>query len=507
MKKTWMKVSALVLAAVVLLGAAGCGFSYLEDDIAPYVTFDKAKFDALTISLDVQYEVTEADIEEAIFLNLLTKREAENGGEKQTYGVIGKGDDVDLWFTGFVTKADGAVEVVRDDASEKTFNNTPHTYTLGGDAFRVEGLEEAFYGKDISSYLTEIKGTVKPNAIYFLSYNYNDYMVNEDGTRGNYVANGRVEGINRIPADELDSKITAGFAEAFAESVVGEQFDFEKRALFEVTVDGDYGNGATRRVYTVFLCGQTENEFVYTGKFANDGGVYAGLTAEMHVQFVRFADYTVPELTADTAVNLFAIDKESEDPVAEFRKQITDSLLSDEERIAEMQDAIWEELKKCVTVTSLPESKVKTMYKVFLKTVEDYYKEAENEEFRRDFVDLYGEAALANIDTFAVAMLRGNAGERAEDVVRRKAEEWVREDLVVFAVMKYSGMEMPTGETLETGVDAELANLMKSTSKTEKELYKMYGGREYFIASYCRNVMLDKLCDTVTVVYTKPEIK
>ncbi len=497
MKKSLIKILALTLLGLTVVSAVSCGFSYMEDDISEYAELDKAAFDALAVTLPTNYEVTEEDIEDAIRTNLFAKKTSVNGGATELTGTIGDGDNVRLWYFGTVDMGDGKSETIRDAASSNTYTNTPMWAVAGAGDLRIEALENALVGAKVEDYLAVTKGEVKQDAVYFLSYYYNE--INADGK---YIGWNKFDGVNRVPAAEMDTIMGAvGLKAEFDKTVVGETFDIDSNKFYEMTVDGTFPNGSVKREYHIRVCGQAENELFVEGKFANDGGKYADKNVKMHVQLFGFVDYNVPELNADTVVNIFKIGKDSEDPVAEYRKEIKKSLEADSTRISALESAIWVELKKCVTIKELPKSKVNMMYDIFYDTVKTYYKEAQSDDLREDFAAAYGEAAMENLDTFTVAMLSGQKGQKAKEVVREKAESWVREDLIVFAIVKYSGMEMPTEAAVNAGADADIADIIKESGRTAEELYDAYGGREYFIAGFYREHILDKLCSSVKITY------
>ncbi len=497
MKHTIFRATVAVIAIVMMVGMVSCGdFSYIEDDIGPYVTFDKAAFDAIGITVPTSLEVTEEEINEVIRQNLFAKKTTVNNGAVETSGVMGDGDSVRLWYFGTVETEEGKTESIRDTASDKTYSNAPLWSVLGSGSLRIEALETELKGKDIKDYLATTKGTVKSGGIYYLSYYYNDI-----NAEGNSVGGVRFDGVHRVPAAEMETVFGAGFSAAFEEAVVGQSYDVDSGKFFQVTVDGSYPNGGVKRVYQVRVCGQCERDLEVEGTFKNDGGAHAGKKVKLYVPLFGFIDYSVPELTAETVISLFKIDESSEDPVAEFRRQIKESLEAESTRQETIQDAIWDELKKCVTVHELPKSKVKEMYKVFLTTVKNYYKEAKSDDLREQFVAAYGEAAMQNLDTFAIAMLKGQSGQKAEDIVMEKAEDWVREDMIVFAIVKYGGLELSSEAKINEKVDSDLASIIEETGNTKEQLYEMYGGREYFIASAYRTEILSILSDTVQIKY------
>ncbi len=496
MKQTMIRIVAFAALAVMLFGMVSCEFSYIKDDISEYVSLDKAKLDALRVTIPTMFEVTEEDVDELIRQNLFTKKTAANGGREETSGTVGDGDNVRLWYSGVVEVEEGKTETIRDAASDRTYSNTPLWSVIGAESLRIKELEERLKEVKIEDYITYSKGTVKADAIYFLSYYYNDLDAN-----GKSVGGAKFDGVNRVPASEMHAKFDAGFKEAFDAAVVGQTFDVEKSKFFKVSVEGTFPNGGVTREYSIRVCGQSDRDLEIEGAFADDGGTYAGKKVKLFVQPFCFVDYDVPELTAETAVSLFKIDKDNPDPVAEFRRQAREVLENDSERQSALQDAVWVELKNCVTIHDLPKSKVKKMYKVFLDTVKSYYKEAKADDLRDQFVETYGEAAMESIDTFAVAMLKGNAGETAKQVVMRKAEDWVREDLLVFVMVREAGLALPSEHEINAQVNEDIANIISETGSTEEQLYDSYGGREYFVASCYRREVLELLAKTVDVEY------
>ncbi len=543
MKHNMIRLMAAAMLAVMLtlsvVGMIGCkdktpSFSYMEDDIASMITFHKDKFDALSVSVDAKHEITDEKIEEYIRKALFGKKTLVNGGKNEVTGTIGEGDSVRLWYFGTVETAklddkgnpvkdengNTVMETIdiRDNASDNIYNNAPMSSTLGADALRIEALEKAILGAKIEDYIAESEGTVKADAIYFLSYYYND--LNADGKT---VKGDKIDGLIRVPASEMDTLLAPGFKAAFDKEVVGKTFDVAGNKFFKFAVDATedtaFAEGAVKREYGIRVCGQTARDLEVEGAFADDGGVYAGDKVKLHVQLFNFVDYKIPtleeaidNLLSDSTIKDYKKDNEladdatltSEQKEEAYRKQIKETLEQGTERVSAIQEAIWNEFKVCVTVNSLPEAKVKEMYNIFLKTVKDYWKEANSDDLKGQFTAEYGEAAMKDINTFAVAMLDGQAGQTAEQVVREKAESWVREDMIVFAIVRFSGLEMPDDATVKKEIDADIATIMKETKLTEQEIYDTYGGREYFMSSYYRNYILEELVEKVTVTYADP---
>ncbi len=505
MKRILISLLAAIMLVSLTMGFVGCGSDYMfwGEDMSEYATWNQAKFNALKVTIAEKYKVDDAAIDKAIKEVLFSERTAVNNGKLETTGAIGYGDEVKLWYSGTVDLGDGKTESVRDAASGNLYNTDPRSFLIGGESIRIPALEEALDGLDVTDYAMETTGVVAADMVYF--FTYRSYNIKSDGTETDA---GSSDSIVRIPASELDNKFGTGFSSAFASEVVGKTFNDDNR-FFDVRVDGNFDTeGVVARRYKLRLLAQTDKELKVEGTFASDGGSYAGKKVTLDVQVFGFIDYRVPELTASVAYDIFEIPESSNDPIADARAEIKKELLADDARLAAIQDALWGEIKKCVTVTNVPESKVEAMEDIFMETLENYYEKGKSEENYADMVEEYGEAAMQNIDLFAAALFHmSGSGKTAEQLVREKAEEWIKEDIAVFTAVQYAGLNLPSDETVETGVDEMLADIMEQSGYSEEELYEMYGGREYFVAAYYRNTMLEMLAQTVTIEYQVAEEK
>ncbi len=491
MKQLRYKLMAIITLVFVLAGLVGCGFSYMEEDLSPYVTFDKEMFDALSVTLDAKYDVTDEDVENLVRQNLISKKTPVNGSKTELSGTPGEGDTVNLWYSGMVENKDGEMTPIRDASSSSDFSNTPLWRVLGTGALRIPELETALMGINIEEYLATTKGTVEEGAIYFLSYYYKDL----DADNRVVGSSSRYNGVNRVPAADMDEMLGEGFRTAFDSEIVGKTFDIANGTYHKLTIDGTFTEGAVKREYNIRICGQAKKDLRVEGVFVDDENAYAGKRVELYVQVFGFIDFDVPELNAETAVSLFKMSEDSEDPVADFYAQARAALMNSEERLTALQNAILPELKKCVTIHALPEKKVKETYKFYMDTAKEMYKEARADDMIDEFTEKFGEETMKSFDAFAVKLLQGTEGQTAEQAARRAAEDVVREDLYIFAVVKYSGMDLPDEEGINKEVDAYLQELMKQLGVTEEVIYEKYGERENFISDrYSANIMA-RLCD------------
>ncbi len=500
MRKQFVKLSALALVIITLVGMVACGFSYMEDDLSVYATLDKEKLANIIVTIPTAYEVTEEDIDEIIRQNLFAKKTYVNGGKYETVGTLGDGDNIRLWYSGIVTEEEGKETPIRDEASKKTFNNTPLWSVVGAGSLRIEELETKLNGVKIEDYLTVRKGTIKADAIYFMYYHYTDYDAD-----GKIVGGATFDGVNRIPASELDETLSPGFKAKFDELVVGKEFDMDKNGIFEITLDGDFGKGAVKRTYAIRMCGQSDRDLLIEGSFKEDGGTYAGKPVKLYVQLFEFVDYEVPELNAETAVSLFKIDKDNPDPVAEFRRQAENLLLEDSGRVSAINTEIHKALEACVTVHDLPREMVKESYKAFMKRTKHYWKQSQStDEMKAQFAEQFGKDAVESFDNFAAAMLNGKKGESAEDIAWVSAEAAVREDVIIYTLVRYSGLDLPSNDVIETRVNNDITEAIKETGATEEELYdayRPYGGRGYFTAKRYTEEILKAMFDQVKIEY------
>ena len=131
--------SLVILLGALLLGFASCGFSYQEKDLTPYVTLNAPSLDTLEVTLDLSYQVTDEDVEDAIHDLLLEQKTAVNQGKEEQEKEIGDGDIAAIYYT--LVAEDGTLW---SDGFDVGGNAYP--LEVGAGLFPLQEVEEALLG-------------------------------------------------------------------------------------------------------------------------------------------------------------------------------------------------------------------------------------------------------------------------------------------------------------------------------------------------------------------------
>ena len=459
----------LVLA--LLLGLVGCGFSYEEMDPQEYITLSFSSLDALTVVLDSAYEVTEEDVKQGVHDLLLGLKTAKNGGTEETDIPVGDGDVVAFYY--MLVLEDGTVYTDGFDVGA-----TPYLLEVGAKRFPVMGVEEALMGVVPSQHKVISSGVVEDTSLVYLEYYYEDYV---DGEKTGTPVSVPLSRVEMEGADTL-------FGQGFIEGLVGAEL-----GRFVTLTTTDEG-GTPQREYRV------RPRYIGRGELqVETTHPETGEAATAYLQTAYMVDYDVPPLTSDTVTQKLGLHQDAPDPVAALEAQVKEELLLKEARQAAFRREALKVLVEQVTYQTLPKQKVKDIAGGLKTELEELY-EYSRENLYDYCVETFGGDSMETLDGFARAMYSGKAGDTAESLLCAEAEEQVKLDLLVYALAKTYDL-FPSEEELTAGTQAIIDTYLAGTDTTEKQLLKMWGGREYFEAQYCDAYVFMKLSQKVTIVY------
>ena len=253
------------------------------------------------------------------------------------------------------------------------------------------------------------------------SFDYTGYLTNEDGSLGEKFEGGAstdqlayIDGTNLVTISESG---TGGFIDGFAQGIkghkVGETFKID------ITFPETYQDESLAGQKTVF---------------------------EIKINYIAQTNLT------DGWVKEYSGGERA--TVAEFLEDIKSELNASIEQ--QNNQLLWNELTKGATVIEIPQQQFDYIYNAFCEEV-NYY------------VQMYAMYGMS----YTFEEMLGMFGFKSTDELKEYAKDYIKSDLVVYAIMQAEGLEI-TDEEFE----ALLGELIESTGKTREEVIQNYGGEE-----------------------------
>lgn len=454
-----------LLLALAAFSLSSCGFSYADADLDEYLTADTEALDALTLTLSKEWEVTDADIDEAIRELLFSHKSAVNNKREETETPIGEGDEVAFYYA-LMTASGTALS-----SGHEVGSGAPALLEIGAGQGELPGAEEALLGVVPADYVLTTTGKIPSEGILYL-----EYLYDEDGTR---VYPG---GLHRVPVSDLDAVFGIGMRDALIGTPLNQQQS--------VSLTADFGEGQTTRAYQVLVRCYAERELTFETE-------QAGEAATARLSLLYMVDYAVPPLTAETVTEVIGVCEGAEDPVAALRETVRELLLTEDERAEAVEDALWTLLYPCFTFRTLPKKAVDAAERALKTDMEELY-DICCFDYPEESKKIWGEGALDSFGTFLAALYE-SPDLTADEILTREAETQVREDLIIYYLARYAGYA-PDEEAWKSGTDALIAAALDE-GESEKALLKRYGGREYFESLYLRDYVLSELEKRLPTVY------
>ncbi len=454
MKRIFLTLVSLAL----LLGLVSCGFSYGEGDLSKHIALSAPSLDALTVKLEKTYEVTDKDVEDAIHDLLLDVKTAVNQGREEQETAIGDGDVAAIYYMAVLP--DGKIHTDGFDVGA-----TPYLLEVGAGMFPLKEVEEALVGLVPREHKILNASTVESDSIIYMEY----------------YCDGEAYPLSRVDMREADTLFGEGFASALTGAELGQ--------FITITTE----DGKEYRVRPRYI---GRGEIVVTATYPEK---YGDTPLTVYVQTQYMVDYEVPPMSDETVKEKLKLFRDSATPLSDLRAQVREDLEGVAGRQAAFRRAFLKMLEGHVSYLELPKSKVKDLYGGMKAELEHLY-EYSQENLYDYCVETFGQASMDSFDGFVRAMYDYKGEETAKEILTQKAEEQVKHDLLVYAIAKAYDVA-PSQEQLQAGTQDIITTYLVGTETTEKELLKMWGGREYFEAQYYDAYVFQALSQKTTIVY------
>ena len=525
------KIATIVIAALTLLTLiAGItvgvittrDVDYLKDDLSKYIYISESDYKSYPVKVSFD-DITDSDVEREI-MYLLTKNRDESPAHSGAYvkETITLGDEVYLYYRGYTvdengkeTDIDGACNITSED---------PYALTVGSLSF-VPGFEEGLLGITPDKFYTLEKhgaGKVNPTDVIYLSCK----VLLPDGKTAQYKSKridlGLGEALDEIYGEGFYAFFTQGkksYDASYAERVVGEKItDLDENGKMQEEFLFQIGGEGTALYYDMKIDYATRTEDscvtidVYFPKDYKTEQL-RGVNAKFDVYVHYLISYNTPEFDDAFVTDTLKI---SESDLAEHegdtltdkcRAKIKADLIAarEEDRKTLIEDAMWEQYKKCAEVKKYPEREVKTYYNNLCQELEAAYV---------NYSSYY-----SSVDEFACAYYSLDSLDDWRAHVRSVAEEAVKEKLVFYYVVRAENL-IPSDEDYERifneSFDAYLTyykeNMYKTdllNCKTDKERENLiekikkdimdYYGEQYFEEEVIYTYALEKLLDFAAI--------
>lgn len=350
-------------------------FDYMKSDLTQYIEFSE-DYKNFKVNVDIA-KPHDIDVDVTI-LNLIYEDRKIN----EKYGnnpitspyTISAGDDVAIWYNGYLLDEDGNKVYV---SGMSNFTGTsPYTLSIGSNGF-VPGFELNLIGKntgDYSKFNKITSGRVTDNLIVYVSYTLPNAT---DSTKTDKYTTVRMD-----LSEDLDAKYGAGFEAALMELNVGAAKTTVKATLndkeitySDFTVDFAVDGNATPMLIECY--------FPYD--YSNNTDL-RNETAYFEVYVDSIVDYICPEFTDDYIKEKFSSDDFTV-TVEELEKLEGDTLVEKYRNFAKktldevyelsyaslVESAVWSHYSSIVKVKKYPQSKVDEMYNYYMDELTSIY--------------------------------------------------------------------------------------------------------------------------------------
>ena len=492
-------------------------FDYLSENLDEYIYISDANYTGykgyeVTISSD---EITDATVRAFINRILVEKRgDASNLGKSEYNSTLEIGDDISVFFRGFIKDKDGNLKEQLSFSNFTVTDEKYRIYALGAGTLDKLGLyvEEALVGCDLSKYAScQILTTpqvILANDVVYVSY---DAIYN--GATAKSVKEQRLDLAN-------PDKENAHLTEYIVGKISGDTYSPNK--VFS-TESGDkiiYSNIKVERVMRFPDAGQ--EPFRVTTKVPASWSETSLQGKEITLEF--FIDYTIKYdtptfddafITDTLEVDAASLDSyEGEGLTGKYFTYVKEYLKAVDKAEIEsvMIDALWSHLYDIAEIKKLPEDEVERIYN-------DY-----KIQFKDAFDKNPGE--YKTVDEFANAYVSEVAGSSLvwTDYFRQEAEAEVKQKLIFYYIVKRENL-LPSEEEFlklkETLIEVELASTLyeKGISRDNfdsdaayeaavapyrKEAEAVYADGEYLNWSVHYEYAIPKMSAFGKVVYRNP---
>ena len=256
-KEKMKRIISLILVVVMsALALVGCGYSYAEDDLTQYVTFDQTAFEAALKAIQIEdgdftTDATTRAKEVLDYINEALAKKADTADKKYTGVAIPSAEDLNnnkIYYCYYVTttakdKDNNDVAITVYASSMKESGAIGIQVGLSDLDDVSKKVQDAFAGLDFENnvYETKTSGTVEENKTAYITYTVEykgaEGTVKETHTNVKVVVadNAEVNGIHNYVAQQLKTKsINTTLSDTFVENEADEN---AKRTYSGVKVD------------------------------------------------------------------------------------------------------------------------------------------------------------------------------------------------------------------------------------------------------------------------------
>ena len=507
----------ILMLSLALFSCKDEPFDYLREDLDEYIYISDANYMGykgyeVTISSD---EITDAAVRAFINRILVEKRgEASNLGKSEYNSTTEIGDDISVFFRGFIKDKDGNLKEQLSFSNFTVTDEKYRIYTLGAGTLDKLGLyvEEALIGCDLSKYAScQILTTpqvILANDVVYVSY---DAIFNGESTKS--VKEQRLDLAN---PDAENSHLV----EFIVGKISGDTYSPNK--IF-TTSGGDkvvYSNLKVERVMRFPDEGQ--EPFRVTTRVPASWSETSLQGKEITLEF--FIDYAIkydtPAFDDEFITKTLEVDSESlknyegEGLTGKYFTYVKEYLKAVDKAEIEsvMVDALWSHLYDIAEIKKLPEDEVDRIYN-------DY-----KIQFKNAFDANPG--SYKTVDEFANAYVSEVEGSSLvwTDYYKGKAEEEVKQKLIFYYIVKRENL-LPSAEEFaelkKTLIEVELASMLyqkgisrdgydsdeayeAAVASYRKEAEAVFADEEYATWSVHYEYAVPKMSEFGKVVYRNP---
>ena len=430
-------------------------FDYFESDLAKYITMDENLYKNYKISLDVA-KPRDVDVE-AIILSLLAdkKGDAKYEGKAQYSGKIDAGDEVYIYYRGYLLDSDGKeqpADSMCNFANATDGEYTPAKLEIGSNEL-IPGFEVELAGKTFTSannFVRITTGTVKEGQILYISYIKSPEGSTSDKDKETTVG-------ERVVLSDGKDKIDAKYGEGFYDKLVSLPVGVSSGAEFVGKEDGKNYKYTDLKIAFATECEKEGNYILVNCYFPDDYQIAErknrNARFEVYVQKiveyeeVEFTDAFVESNLGKEDFGLSAEDLEGlEGTLTEkVRKYVKNALDKEyEERYHEaLEKAIWSQYHKAnvTQIKKFPKTKVDNVYNEYFNDVVAQFEASEGV-----IETALGQSKTCEtLDEFAIIYLGleyTNITDWREHLRVSVAENLVKERLILFYLIEKENIEM-----------------------------------------------------------------
>ncbi len=439
--KRFLSAIAVLLLLTALLSS--CSFNYKKKNLDKYISVDESLYLGVPVDLDGEdYEITEKELEEAIFAIRLSARQALAKAATTTHIALGHDVYINYWGE-YRHKKNG--HMIQFSGGSNITVSTPTTLTIGSGNF-IDGFEDGLIGyapnKTTFSHTDEKGRVLSPDSVVFINIEY-QY---DDGE--NNITSGRYDNLRVDLADP--GILGAAFAEKLSTLKTGDSFDFGYTENWEtgrIPLDWD-GDGVNEYIAVkgkISSLVKSERTIEVHATFPDDYSEESlqGVEAVFHVVVAYTDVYELPVLEKSLIEKAYPDFKaEGEDYIGEFRAYLQNELekQAEESRQNDIQNAVWEYLLENAGFTG------KLPKKAFKENAEEIYADMLAEfAYYDDLMYQQYQYHYPDFETFAVSFYETD-DMTWQEYRDEQAEKLTKEELLLYAIARDAGWLLTDAE-------------------------------------------------------------